>query len=45
MYASGWPFGYRPPAMKTVTLACRGHRVLEDLLFYKNAAMLLSINV
>lgn len=45
MYASDWPFGYRPPAIKTVKLACRGDKMLEELLFYKNAAKLLSINI
>ena len=45
MYASDWPFGYRPPAIKTVKLACKGNTTLEDMLFYKNAAMLMAITI
>lgn len=44
MYASDWPFGNRPPAIKTVKLACKGDRKLENLLLYKNAAILLSMD-
>ncbi|MDH7553941.1 MAG: amidohydrolase family protein [Spirochaetota bacterium] len=45
MYASDWPFGYRPPAIKAVKLACKGDTILEVMLFYKNAAMLLSLKM
>lgn len=45
MYASDWPWGSRPPHVKTVKAACRGDRVLEDMIYYKNAAGLLGINM
>jgi predicted TIM-barrel fold metal-dependent hydrolase len=43
MYASDWPFGYRPPHIKTVKVACKGSRELEDLLFFKNAQRFLNL--
>jgi uncharacterized protein len=43
MYASDWPYGYRKPAVKAVQVACKGDAALEELLFYKNAALLLGI--
>ena len=45
MYASDWPWGSRPPHIRTVKIACRGDRSLEELIFYKNAAKLLEIDV
>ncbi len=44
MYASDWPYGFRPPAIRTVKIACRGDHSLEDLLLYKNAAELLGVS-
>ena len=43
MYASDWPWGSRQPHVKTVKAACRGDRVLEDMIYHKNAAELLEI--
>ena len=45
MYASDWPWGSRPPHIKTVKIACKGDRSLEELIYYKNAAGLLGIKV
>lgn len=45
MYASDWPWGSRPPHIKTVKIACKGDRSLEDLIYYKNVAGLLGIKV
>ncbi len=44
VYASDWPYGYREPALKTVKIACRGDRELEEMVFYKNAAALLGLS-
>ncbi|MGE5397637.1 MAG: amidohydrolase family protein [Chitinophagales bacterium] len=43
MYASDWPFGYRPPHIKTVKVACKGNRELEDRLLFKNAKKVLGL--
>jgi predicted TIM-barrel fold metal-dependent hydrolase len=43
MYASDWPYGYRKPALKAVTVACKGDKALEQMLFYENAARLLKL--
>jgi predicted TIM-barrel fold metal-dependent hydrolase len=45
MYASDWPFGNRLPHNKTVKVACKGSRELEDLLFFKNAQRLLNLTI
>lgn len=45
MYASDWPFGNRLPHIKTVKVACKGSRELEDMLFYKNAQRLLNLTL
>lgn len=43
MYASDWPYGYRPPAFKATKLACKGDAALEGMVFYENAAKLLRL--
>lgn len=43
MYASDWPWGNRPPAIRAVRIACRGDSKLEDLLFCKNAERILKL--
>lgn len=43
MYASDWPFGNRPPAIRIVRDACRGDRRLEDRIFFENARDLLGL--
>lgn len=45
MYASDWPFGYREPALKTVKIACGGDEELEEMIFSRNAAHLLGLQV
>ena len=39
------PFGNRLPHNKTVKVACKGSRELEDLLFFKNAQRLLNLTI
>jgi predicted TIM-barrel fold metal-dependent hydrolase len=43
LFASDWPFGNRPPAVKIAKAACRGDRGLERRIFYQNAAELLGV--
>ena len=43
MFASDWPFGNRPPAIRIIKKACRGDKGLERRIFYENAADLLGI--
>lgn len=43
LFASDWPFGNPGPMIKIVRKACRGDRVLEQMLFHDNAARLLGI--
>ncbi len=43
MYASDWPYGMRPPHVRTVRAACRGDQALEKMLFHENAATLLEL--
>lgn len=43
LYASDWPWGFRPPHIKAVRTACRGDRSLEERVFYRNAADLLGL--
>ncbi len=45
LYASDWPWGSRSPHVRTVKVACRGDRTLEDLIYFRNAAGLLGITV
>jgi uncharacterized protein len=44
MFASDWPFGNRPPAIRIIQKACRGDKALERRIFYENAAGLLGIS-
>jgi len=44
MFASDWPFGNRPPAIRIIKKACRGDKGLERRIFYENAASLLKID-
>jgi uncharacterized protein len=44
MFASDWPFGNRPPAIRIIQKACRGDKALEHRIFYENAAGLLGIS-
>jgi len=43
MYASDWPWGNRPPAIRAVRIACRGDSKLEDLVFRQNAERILKL--
>ncbi|QGT99577.1 hypothetical protein SYNTR_0984 [Candidatus Syntrophocurvum alkaliphilum] len=43
MFASDWPFTNRIPSIKTVKYACEGDKILEEMIFYKNATNLLDI--
>ena len=43
MYASDWPYGYRPPAFKAAKIACKNDADLEYKVFYENAAKLLGL--
>lgn len=43
MYASDWPFGNRPPHLKTVEIACRGDSGLREKLFFRNACTVLRL--
>ena len=43
LFASDWPFGNPGPMIKIVRKACRGDRVLEQMLFHDNAARLVGI--
>lgn len=43
LFASDWPYGNRPTAVKAVRKACQGDRILEDLIYYQNAARLLNM--
>jgi uncharacterized protein len=45
MYASDWPFGYREPALKAAKVACGGDEMLEEMIFSRNAADLLGLQV
>jgi hypothetical protein len=45
MYASDWPFGKRPPAIKIVRAACRDDRKLENRIFFENARDLLGLSI
>lgn len=44
LFASDWPWGDRTTPIKTVKAACRGDAGLEHLIFYENAANLLTLN-
>ncbi len=44
MFASDWPFGNRPPAIRIIKKACRGDKGLARRIFYENAASLLKID-
>lgn len=41
LFASDWPYGYRPPALAIVREACRGDAALARRLLHDNAAELL----
>jgi len=43
MYASDWPYGLRPPAIRAAEEACLGDTSLRRAIFYDNAAGLLNI--
>jgi hypothetical protein len=43
LFASDWPYGERPPAMKIAEAACSGDRGLERRIFFENAAELLGV--
>jgi predicted TIM-barrel fold metal-dependent hydrolase len=43
LYASDWPFANRPSAIKTVRVACRGDRRLEELILCGNFRELLGL--
>jgi hypothetical protein len=43
MYASDWPYGNRPPAIRTVRLACRDDKKLEERILGGNAKELLGV--
>jgi predicted TIM-barrel fold metal-dependent hydrolase len=45
LFASDWPYGNRKTAIRTVKEACKGDRVLENKIFYKNAAKLLHLDI
>ncbi len=45
LYASDWPYGNRPPAIKTVRIACRGDRRLEERILGINARDLLGLKI
>ncbi len=44
LYGSDWPFGNRQTVIKSVKKACRGDRMLEDLIFHEKAAALLGLS-
>jgi predicted TIM-barrel fold metal-dependent hydrolase len=44
LYGSDWPYGNRQTAIKSVKKACRGDRMLEELIFHENAAALLGLS-
>jgi len=43
LFASDWPYGYRPPALSIVREVCRGDAGLERRLLCENAAELLKL--
>lgn len=43
LFASDWPWGSRPAAIRAVKIACRGDKGLEQRIFCINAASLMSI--